>query len=263
MPRAPAARWPCGCPLPDAGRCGLRRGGQAGGLYRGQAGERGGALQHGSSGRQCPSVPPRSARLRGAESNHGLSICLKPAVDLSSSCLGSAVAPVESLVLSLVRVRPRRSNSALVRLGRAAKVGPSRARGSTRGFPGRDGSPAGGPWCGLGVPAEEEEPAMTTVQQQTVSAIRPFHVKVSRRGARRPAPPPRGDPLAQRGARRRSVAGRAAGDAAGARPLLGDRLRPAPGRGEAQRAAAVHHRDRRGATSTSSTSARSTRTRCR
>ena len=64
--------------------------------------------------------------------------------------------------------------------------------------------------------------------------------------AGRPAPAHRGDALAQQGARRRSVAGRAAGDAAGARALLGDRLRLAQGRGEAQRAAAVHDRDRRG-----------------
>ena len=47
----------------------------------------------------------------------------------------------------------------------------------------------------------------------------------SRGAARRPAPPHRGDALAQQGARRRSLAGRAAGDAAGARALLGDRLR--------------------------------------
>ena len=52
--------------------------------------------------------------------------------------------------------------------------------------------------------------------------------------------------LAQQGAGRRSVAGRAARDAAGARALLGDRLRLAQGRGGAQRAAAVQDRDRRG-----------------
>ena len=48
------------------------------------------------------------------------------------------------------------------------------------------------------------------------------------------------------GARRRPVAGRAAGDDPGARPLLGGRLRLARVRGEAERAAAVHDRDRRG-----------------
>ena len=66
------------------------------------------------------------------------------------------------------------------------------------------------------------------------------------RGPRRPPPPHRRDAVAQQGARRRSVAGRAAGDDAGARALLGDRLRLAPVRGEAERAAAVHDRDRRG-----------------
>ena len=64
--------------------------------------------------------------------------------------------------------------------------------------------------------------------------------------ARRAAPPPRRDALALQGARRRSVAGRAAGDDPGARPLLGDRVRLARVRGEAERAAAVHDRDRRG-----------------
>ena len=40
--------------------------------------------------------------------------------------------------------------------------------------------------------------------------------------------------------------GVAAGDGAGARPLLGYRLRLAQGRGETKRPAAVHDRDRRG-----------------
>ncbi len=47
------------------------------------------------------------------------------------------------------------------------------------------------------------------------------------------------------GARRRSVAGRAVGDDAGARPLLDDRVRLAPVRGATERAAAVQDRDRR------------------
>ena len=42
------------------------------------------------------------------------------------------------------------------------------------------------------------------------------------------------------------LAGRAAGDDAGARPLLDDRARLAQGRGDAERAPAVHDRDRRG-----------------
>ena len=78
------------------------------------------------------------------------------------------------------------------------------------------------------------------------TAIRPFRIEVARGAARRPAPPGRGDALAHQGARRRSVAGRAAGDAAGARPLLDDRVRLAQVRGAAERAAAVHDRDRRG-----------------
>ena len=68
----------------------------------------------------------------------------------------------------------------------------------------------------------------------------------ARRSGRRPAAARRRDALALQGARRRSVAGRAAGDDAGARPLLGDRLRLARVRGETERAAAVHDRDRRG-----------------
>jgi hypothetical protein len=60
------------------------------------------------------------------------------------------------------------------------------------------------------------------------------------------APAHRGDALAQQGARPRSLAGRPAGASAGARALLGHRLRLAQSRGEAERAPAVHDRDRRG-----------------
>ena len=67
----------------------------------------------------------------------------------------------------------------------------------------------------------------------------------ARRGNRRPSAAHRGDALALPGTRRRPVAGRAAGDDPGARPLLGDRLRLAQVRSEAERAPAVHHRDRR------------------
>ena len=90
----------------------------------------------------------------------------------------------------------------------------------------------------------KNETAMSTTV--TATEIRPFQIDDSRRAARRAAPAHRGDALAHQGARRGSVAGRAAGDDAGARPLLGDRLRLAHGRGEAERAAAVHDRDRRG-----------------
>jgi hypothetical protein len=51
--------------------------------------------------------------------------------------------------------------------------------------------------------------------------------------------------LAREGARRRSVAGRAAGHGPGARALLADGLRMAQVRGEVERRAALHHRDRR------------------
>ena len=64
-------------------------------------------------------------------------------------------------------------------------------------------------------------------------------------GPGRPPPTHRRGELAQQGTRRRSLPGRAARDAAGARPLLADRLRLAQGRGEAQRLAPVHDRDRR------------------
>ncbi len=79
----------------------------------------------------------------------------------------------------------------------------------------------------------------------TRTEIRPFQIDIPRAGDRRAAPSHRRDALAHQGARRRSVAGRAVGDDAGARPLLDDRLRLAPVRGETERAAAVHDRDRR------------------
>ena len=63
--------------------------------------------------------------------------------------------------------------------------------------------------------------------------------------ARRVAPAHHRDPLAQQGARRRPLAGCAVGGASGARALLGVGARLAQDRGEAERAAAVHDRDRR------------------
>ena len=77
------------------------------------------------------------------------------------------------------------------------------------------------------------------------SAIRPFTVEIPEaelEGLRTRI----GDALALLEARRRSVGAGAAGDVPGARPLLGDRVRLARVRGETERAAAVHHRDRRG-----------------
>ena len=68
----------------------------------------------------------------------------------------------------------------------------------------------------------------------------------ARRGDHRPPAPHRRDALARQGARRRPVAGRAAGDDAGAGALLGGRVRLARVRGDTERAAAVQDRDRRG-----------------
>ena len=87
--------------------------------------------------------------------------------------------------------------------------------------------------------------SVRTPRSAAATAIRPFHVEVPRGGAGRAAPSHRRDALARQGARRRSVAGCAAGDDPGARPLLGDGVRLARVRGEAERAATVHDRDRR------------------
>ena len=72
------------------------------------------------------------------------------------------------------------------------------------------------------------------------------HDRDPRATDRRPAPAHLGDALAHQGTRRRSLAGRAAGDDPGARGLLGERVRLRACGGAAQRAAAVHDRDRRG-----------------
>ena len=99
---------------------------------------------------------------------------------------------------------------------------------------------------------------MTTVEQQTSSAIRPFHVDFPRGGARRPAPPPRGDALAHR----ELVDDRSQGVQLATLQALcrywATEYDLRRCRGAAERAAAVHHRDRRGATSTSSTCGRRT-----
>ena len=105
------------------------------------------------------------------------------------------------------------------------------------------------PAPGLRLPHEtsaEGRVAMTTVEQQTRSAIRPFRVQfpeesladLRRRLAATRWPPQ--ELVARR------LPGRAVRDDAGALPLLGGRLRLAGVRGAAERAAAVHHRDRRG-----------------
>ena len=71
------------------------------------------------------------------------------------------------------------------------------------------------------------------------------HHRVSRSGARGAARAYRGHALAREGDGRRPVAGRAARDDPGARARVGDRLRLGQVRGEAERAAALRHRDRR------------------
>ena len=83
----------------------------------------------------------------------------------------------------------------------------------------------------------------TTVE--TATEIRPFQAEILGGPDRRPAPAHRVDALAEQGARPRSDAGHPAGAAAGAGALLGRGLRLRPARGAAERAAAVHHRDRR------------------
>src|SRR6187399_2573796 len=65
-----------------------------------------------------------------------------------------------------------------------------------------------------------------------------------REAARRASPQDRGHALAHEGARCGSVAGRAAGDAQSTRSLLGDGLRLAEGRSQAERTAAVRDEDR-------------------
>ena len=94
-------------------------------------------------------------------------------------------------------------------------------------------------------------------------AIRPFHLSIPAEALadlRRRIAATR---WPEQETRRRCIARRAARDDAEARALLGDGLRLAEGRGEAERPAAVHHRRSTGSTSTSSTSVRSIRTRCR
>ena len=85
---------------------------------------------------------------------------------------------------------------------------------------------------------------MAAIGETTVE-IRPFHVDIpdeALEDLRRRIAATR---WPSQGAGHRSLAGRAAGDDPGARPLLGDRLRLAQVRGEAERAAAVQDRDRR------------------
>src|SRR5690348_7723968 len=72
----------------------------------------------------------------------------------------------------------------------------------------------------------------------------PFPHQRAGRGPRRAAPTRVGHALARKGDRRRSVAGRAVGDDSETRALLGDRVRLAHVRGETERPAEFHDRDR-------------------
>ena len=101
---------------------------------------------------------------------------------------------------------------------------------------------------GVGAMGERGKSQATTSDDEVIhledDAIRPFHVDIPeedlvdlRRAWRRRAGP--------NGDRRRPIAGRAARDDAGARALLGHRLRPPAVRDEAERGAAVPDRDRR------------------
>src|SRR5205807_2316886 len=64
------------------------------------------------------------------------------------------------------------------------------------------------------------------------------------KGSRRSAPTPGDDALAQAGNGRGCIARRAVGDDSGTRALLGDGLRLAYVRGDAERPPAIHDRDR-------------------
>ena len=75
-------------------------------------------------------------------------------------------------------------------------------------------------------------------------AIRPFQINIPKEARRGHAQTHRGDAVARKRDCRRSIARRAARDDAETRALLGDGLRLAQVRGEAQRAAAIHHNDR-------------------
>lgn len=88
--------------------------------------------------------------------------------------------------------------------------------------------------------------AVKTKTRPGTTEVRPFTVENSPGGPRRPEKADRGHPMAGKGNRRRPVAGRATRDDSGRRPLLGERVRLAQGRGAAERRTAVHYHHRRG-----------------
>ena len=114
-----------------------------------------------------------------------------------------------------------------------------------RAFDGRDVPTARPGFVGVQTAPNQEDPhGRHGRQAEGRHHDPPIHDRDSRGGSRRPACTHRGDALADQGACRRSLAGRAARDDAGARPLLDDRVRLAQVRGATERAAAVHDRDR-------------------
>ena len=85
----------------------------------------------------------------------------------------------------------------------------------------------------------------TMSTHQAAATVRPFHVNVPEAELDRIAQAHQRDQVARTGNGHRCVARRTARDDSGAGALLGDRIRLAQDRGEAERPAAVHHRDRR------------------
>ena len=102
---------------------------------------------------------------------------------------------------------------------------------------------------------------LTDVVEAT--AIRPFQCECSGSGTYRIAQAHQRDQVARAGNGHGCIARRAARDDAGTRALLGDRLRLAQGRGEAERPAASSSPRSMGSTFISSTSVRNMRMRCR
>ena len=78
------------------------------------------------------------------------------------------------------------------------------------------------------------------------NAIRPFRINVPEEALARSPAADGGDAMARARDRHGSIAGCAAGEDPGTRPVLGNRLRLAQGGGEAECAAAVRDDDRRG-----------------
>ena len=125
-----------------------------------------------------------------------------------------------------------------LRAALAAEPRPRRERLARAAPPGADqGLPRARRAVGAVRLVSHRPPSRTREDHMAVSGREPggrrrdpaVHDRDPRGGPRGPARAHRGDALAREGDRRRSVAGRAAGDDAGARALLGDRVRLAQG----------------------------------